>query len=72
MILGEHLDGTLTESVVIPTINAVRKPDVMSWEEAGSFGLVTVTALRMLERAGSPQGSECWWSAWAEAYRPRP
>lgn len=50
-ILGEHLDGTFTESVVIPTINAVRKPEAMPWNVAGSFGLVTVTALRMLERA---------------------
>jgi D-arabinose 1-dehydrogenase-like Zn-dependent alcohol dehydrogenase len=50
-ILGEHLDGTLTESVVIPTINAVRKPAAMAWEVAGSFGMATVTALRMLERA---------------------
>lgn len=55
-ILGEHLDGTLTASVVIPTINAVRKPQAMSWEVAGSFGLVTVTALRMLERAGIKSG----------------
>lgn len=50
-ILGEHRSGTLTESVVIPTINAVRKPEAMDWEVAGSFGLATVTALRMLERA---------------------
>ncbi len=49
-ILGEHLDGTFTESVVIPTINAVRKPKAIDWEVAGSFGLATVTALRMLER----------------------
>jgi NADPH:quinone reductase-like Zn-dependent oxidoreductase len=55
-ILGEHLDGTLTESVVIPTINAVRKPHAMAWDIAGSFGLVTVTALRMLERAGIKGG----------------
>jgi NADPH:quinone reductase-like Zn-dependent oxidoreductase len=50
-ILGEHRPGTLTEAVVIPTINAVRKPVSMDWEVAGSFGLATVTALRMLERA---------------------
>lgn len=50
-ILGEHRSGTLTESVVIPTINAVRKPEAMDWDVAGSFGLATVTALRMLERA---------------------
>lgn len=55
-ILGEHLDGTFAESVVIPTINAVRKPVDMPWEVAGSFGLVTVTALRMLERADVGKG----------------
>jgi NADPH:quinone reductase-like Zn-dependent oxidoreductase len=55
-ILGEHLSGTLTESVVIPTINAVRKPKAMDWEVAGTFGLATVTALRMLERAKIDQG----------------
>lgn len=55
-ILGEHLSGTLTESIVIPTINAVRKPKAMDWEVAGTFGLATVTALRMLERAKIDQG----------------
>ena len=50
-ILGEHVSGTFTEKLVIPTINAVRKPEAMSWEVAGSFGLVFATALRMLERA---------------------
>ncbi len=55
-ILGEHVNGTLTESVVIPTINAVRKPKAMAWDVAGTFGLVTVTALRMLERVGLQQG----------------
>jgi zinc-binding alcohol dehydrogenase/oxidoreductase len=55
-ILGEHMNGTLTESVVIPTINAVRKPKAMGWDVAGTFGLVTVTALRMLERVNLQQG----------------
>lgn len=50
-ILGEHVPGTFTEHIVIPTINAVRKPAALSWEVAGSFGLATVTALRMLEKA---------------------
>lgn len=50
-ILGEHRPGTFTEKIVIPTINAVRKPQAMSWDVAGSFGMVTATALRMLERA---------------------
>ena len=50
-ILGEHMPGTLTEKIVIPTINAIRKPGALTWEEAGSFGLASVTALRMLEKA---------------------
>ncbi len=50
-ILGEHRPGTFTEKIVIPAINAVRKPQAMPWEVAGSFGLATATALRMLERA---------------------
>lgn len=50
-ILGEHQPGTFTEKLVIPTINAVRKPKKMSWEVAGSFGLASVTALRMLEKS---------------------
>ena len=55
-ILGEHRPGTFTEKIVIPTINAVRKPAAMSWEVAGSFGLVSATALRMLERARLRRG----------------
>lgn len=50
-ILGEHHPGTFTEKVVIPTINAVRKPKSIDWEVAGSFGLAGVTALRMLEKS---------------------
>lgn len=50
-VLGEHLPGTFAEKIVIPTINAVRKPAAIPWEVAGSFGLVSGTALRMLERA---------------------
>jgi len=50
-IIGEHHPGTLTEKIVIPTINAVRKPAAVDWDVAGSFGLVSATALRMLEKA---------------------
>ena len=55
-ILGEHRPGTLTKKIVIPTINAVRKPEALSWEEAGSFGLASVTAIRMLEKARLRRG----------------
>lgn len=57
-ILGEHLPGTFAEKIVIPTINAVRKPAAMPWEVAGSIGLVNGTALRMLERAGLRPGQK--------------
>ena len=50
-ILGEHRPGTFTEKIVIPTINAVRKPRLVDWDVAGTFGLASVTALRMLEKA---------------------
>lgn len=50
-ILGEHHPGTFTQKIAVPTINAVRKPKSLSWEVAGSFGLASVTALRMLEKA---------------------
>lgn len=55
-ILGEHHPGTFTEKVVIPTINAVRKPRNMDWATAGSFGLAGVTALRMLEKSRLTEG----------------
>ncbi len=55
-ILGEHRPGTFTEKIVISTINALRKPEALSWEEAGSFGLAGVTALRMLEKARLKRG----------------
>lgn len=50
-ILGEHHTGTLAEYVVVPAANALPKPPALDWNVAGSFGLVTGTALRMLERA---------------------
>jgi zinc-binding alcohol dehydrogenase/oxidoreductase len=55
-ILGEHHPGTFTEKVVVPTINAVPKPRDMDWETAGSLGLASVTALRMLEKSRLQQG----------------
>jgi NADPH:quinone reductase-like Zn-dependent oxidoreductase len=49
-IVGEHRWGTHADAVIVPSINAVKKPPSMSWEDAGSFGLVTSSALRMLRR----------------------
>ncbi len=55
-ILGEHHPGTFTGQLVLPTINAIRKPSALSWEVAGSLGLASVTALRMLEKARLKKG----------------
>jgi len=49
-LLGEHVDGTLAQAIVVPAINCHPKPSCLSWEQAGSFGLVTLTAWRMLVR----------------------
>jgi NADPH:quinone reductase-like Zn-dependent oxidoreductase len=55
-ILGEHHTGTFAEYVVVPARNVLPKPAGLSWEVAGSFGLVTATALRMVERARLRKG----------------
>jgi NADPH:quinone reductase-like Zn-dependent oxidoreductase len=55
-ILGEHVPGTFTEAIVLPTINVVPKPSAVDWEVAGSFGLAGVTAIRMLEKADLKRG----------------
>jgi NADPH:quinone reductase-like Zn-dependent oxidoreductase len=47
-LLGEHLDGTLAEAIVVPAVNCYPKPECLSWAQAGSFGLVTLTAWRMM------------------------
>ena len=47
-ILGEHLPGTAAEQVVVPAVNLAPVPDGMSWPEAASFSLATLTAWRML------------------------
>ncbi|HEY7704879.1 MAG TPA: zinc-binding dehydrogenase [Acidimicrobiia bacterium] len=50
-ILGETVDGTLAESVVVGANQLRLKPRELGWVEAGTFGLVTGTAYRMLARA---------------------
>src|SRR3989449_981077 len=50
-MLGEHLPGTLTESVVVPDQNVAVIPTLvppLGWAEAAAFSLVTLTAWRML------------------------
>lgn len=55
-VLGEHRPGTFAGQLVLPTINAIRKPSALSWDVAGSLGLASVTALRMLEKARLKKG----------------
>jgi NADPH:quinone reductase-like Zn-dependent oxidoreductase len=49
-LLGEHLDGTFAEAIVTPAQNCYPKPERLSWEQAGSFALATLTAWRMVVR----------------------
>ena len=55
-VLGEHRPGTFAGQLVLPTINAIRKPSALSWDVAGSLGLASVTAVRMLEKARLRKG----------------
>lgn len=47
-ILGEHVEGTAAEYVVLPEANLVVMGDSWSWAEAAAFPLATLTAWRML------------------------
>jgi NADPH:quinone reductase-like Zn-dependent oxidoreductase len=57
-VVGEHRWGTHAEAVVVPAVNAVRKPARLTWEEAGAFGLVTASAVRMLRRGRVGAGTD--------------
>jgi NADPH:quinone reductase-like Zn-dependent oxidoreductase len=47
-VLGEHVDGTHADYVVVPARNLHAVPEGMSFDEAAAFPLVFVTAWRML------------------------
>ena len=47
-VLGEHVDGTQADYVVVPARNLHAVPEGMSFDEAAAFPLVFVTAWRML------------------------
>ncbi len=56
-LLGEHVTGTFAEAVRVPEVNVHHAPARASWEECAAFGLVTLTAWRMLTtRAGLRPG----------------
>ena len=47
-LLGEMVDGSFAEHIVVPRENCFHKPSALSWPEAAAFPLVTLTAWRML------------------------
>ncbi len=47
-LVGEGRSGTLAEAVALPARNCYRKPAAFSFAEAAAFGLVHLTAWRML------------------------
>lgn len=60
-LLGEHLPGTLAESVVVPEQNLAVLPPLeppLSWAEAAAFSLVTLTAWRMVVTRARVQPGE--------------
>ena len=56
-LLGEHVDGTFAQAIVVPAVNLHRKPERLDWYQAAAFPLSTLTAWRMLvTRAGLRPG----------------
>ena len=55
-ILGEKLPGTMAERIALPAVNVFRRPGDIDWPVAGTFGLATGTAFRMLSRARLQKG----------------
>ena len=61
-LLGEHLPGTMAEYVNVPEQNLATLPDLhqppLTWAEAASFSLVTLTAWRMVVTRAAVQPGE--------------
>jgi NADPH:quinone reductase-like Zn-dependent oxidoreductase len=57
-LLGEHLEGTIAEYVVVPEANVARFGDAFSWAEAAAYPLATLTAWRMLTTRAQLRASE--------------
>jgi len=57
-ILGEHVDGTFAEFVIVPAENIAPRPDHLSWEEAAALPLTFLTAWRMLLNRGGLRTGE--------------
>jgi NADPH:quinone reductase-like Zn-dependent oxidoreductase len=60
-LLGEHLPGTIAESVTVPEHNLEIVPALdppLGWAEAAAFSLVTLTAWRMLVTRAAVRAGE--------------
>jgi len=57
-ILGEHVDGTFAEAVIVPAASLAAKPEHLGWEEAAAFPLTFLTAWRMLIERGALRPGE--------------
>jgi NADPH:quinone reductase-like Zn-dependent oxidoreductase len=62
-VLGEHVDGTHADYVVVPARNLHPIPDGLSFDEAAAFPMVFVTAWRMLFSKAALQPGE-WVLVW--------
>jgi NADPH:quinone reductase-like Zn-dependent oxidoreductase len=51
-VVGEHRWGTHAERIVVPAVNAMRKPAAIEWNDAAAFGLVVASAVRIAHRGG--------------------
>lgn len=54
-ILGHPYHGTFAEYVTVPAENVVKKPEHLTWEEAGVLALASITAYRALFTRGNIQ-----------------
>jgi NADPH:quinone reductase-like Zn-dependent oxidoreductase len=62
-VLGEHVDGTNADYVLVPSRNLFPIPSGWSFDEASAFGLVFVTSWRMLITKARLQPGE-WVLIW--------
>jgi NADPH:quinone reductase-like Zn-dependent oxidoreductase len=57
-MIGYRRDGGYAELVAVPGVNVIAKPQHLSWPEAASLPLVTVTAWHMLVARANVQARE--------------
>ena len=57
-LIGETIHGTCCEKIAIPSVNAIRIPDSLSFDAAASIPLVFLTAWRMMITRGRLRAGE--------------